>query len=810
MHDLKRFFSALIIPALIFLSVNNADAQMFWNKASAFVSADSSHVAVPDSPTLDISGSFTLECWINPDSSVSPYSQMIIQKRTLANIATGYSFLLLGGKISLTINNSFGIIGKTLIPNNTWTHIAGRFNESSGAFSLFINGELDTTAIKPGQLPALNNDSLIIGVGRGIGSPFSGKIDDVRLWNRTLSGSEIFTYFRTSLGVNTGIYNGLVLSLPFQKEETSSPVFSVNDFSGSGNNGYARNITSFNLSEQTSTTVSFNESAEFDGINDYLSAPHHNAISPSLSVTLEAWIFPRSNSNSVIIHKGSQDGSVTNFRLAIQNKILVAGINQNFNFLTNDTLIPNKWSHVGFTYNSAAGKYKFYLNGNKISEGINDVGSISSTADSLYIGGSPGMSDFDGYIDEVRITEAVKSTFEINENLYRSVESSNKNVNDEAAYNLDGLNYSNTGQGPKLSFRNNARFSHPGTIDLQPVSPCLRADSKNFQDAYNIKQTDLRIPFANGDGVINDEFLIYENVAITDINVFVAINHQNLNNVRILLTAPNDQFALLFNQSYTSGSDENLVTIFDDNGDIPNSNKYTSFSPSIKGNVNLNSSFTGTSRGTWKLTIFDDTGADTGRLYGWGIQFNNKTVSGKFLQTSVLIEGLYNESSNSTIRDTVRYRLREFTSPYLAVETEKFYIPVNNYSYPGFSLVQGATPYYIEAVHRNSISVWSSAEVTFNPLSQQAVYEFALSQSSAFGNNMANADNSPVRFGLYSGDVNQDGVIDISDGSLIDNDGLNFASGYIPTDINGDNITDLTDGVFADNNGFNFITIITP
>jgi len=62
----------------------------------------------------------------------------------------------------------------------------------------------------------------------------------------------------------------------------------------------------------------------------------------------------------------------------------------------------------------------------------------------------------------------------------------------------------------------------------------------------------------------------------------------------------------------------------------------------------------------------------------------------------------------------------------------------------------------------------------------------------------------------YSGDVDQDGIVDLTDMSLIFNDGLIFASGYLPTDLNGDSVVDVGDAVFADNNGFNFVSKITP
>jgi hypothetical protein len=63
---------------------------------------------------------------------------------------------------------------------------------------------------------------------------------------------------------------------------------------------------------------------------------------------------------------------------------------------------------------------------------------------------------------------------------------------------------------------------------------------------------------------------------------------------------------------------------------------------------------------------------------------------------------------------------------------------------------------------------------------------------------------------LFSGDVNQDGSVDLTDMIAVDNDNANFFSGYIPTDINGDNQTDLSDMIIADNISSAFISKIVP
>jgi hypothetical protein len=89
-------------------------------------------------------------------------------------------------------------------------------------------------------------------------------------------------------------------------------------------------------------------------------------------------------------------------------------------------------------------------------------------------------------------------------------------------------------------------------------------------------------------------------------------------------------------------------------------------------------------------------------------------------------------------------------------------------------------------------------------------YDFTSSTSQAFGNNMKQVDTSPLKFGIFSGDVNQDGSVDGLDLSIVDNDAFNFVSGYVNSDVNGDNVSDALDIGITDNNAFNFVGKITP
>ena len=177
----------------------------------------------------------------------------------------------------------------------------------------------------------------------------------------------------------------------------------------------------------------------------------------------------------------------------------------------------------------------------------------------------------------------------------------------------------------------------------------------------------------------------------------------------------------------------------------------------------------------------------------------------------VIPEGFYNPGSEKlNMRDTARVYLHNITSPYAIIDSAKSII--DSVTFSGsyiFSNVSNGT-YYLAVKHRNTIETWSKAGGESLTNGGTLNYDFTNLITKAFGNNLILVDPSPVRFAIYSGDVNQDGTVDLTDGSMIDNDAFNFASGYLPTDVNGDGIIDLADAVFADNNGFNFVTKITP
>ena len=86
-------------------------------------------------------------------------------------------------------------------------------------------------------------------------------------------------------------------------------------------------------------------------------------------------------------------------------------------------------------------------------------------------------------------------------------------------------------------------------------------------------------------------------------------------------------------------------------------------------------------------------------------------------------------------------------------------------------------------------------------------YDFTMDSTSAYGNNLVLKGS---KYCIYSGDVNQDGIIDASDNTVIDNNSYNFVIGYESSDLNGDGITDLADLLICENNAFDIIVSISP
>ncbi len=103
---------------------------------------------------------------------------------------------------------------------------------------------------------------------------------------------------------------------------------------------------------------------------------------------------------------------------------------------------------------------------------------------------------------------------------------------------------------------------------------------------------------------------------------------------------------------------------------------------------------------------------------------------------------------------------------------------------------------YIAVKHRNSLATWSNEPVYID--TSVIYYDFTTAATKAYGNNLAELPDG--NFAIFSGDVDQDGNINLSDRSDIENSIMLFNTGYVNEDLTGDWMIESSDFSLFENN----------
>ncbi len=164
----------------------------FSNPSSAYLFSDNTSIKVPHSPQLNFKGQFTFTVWLNQAGSSVAFN-CILGKDYTQEFGFGtwgtnctlptYPRLIVGNVETSTANLS-------PINCNTWTHLAVTFDDAKDQVQFFINGLLTETATNTGSITATLTDMGIGQDGKYL-DQFIGSLDDIRIFDRVLSLSEI-------------------------------------------------------------------------------------------------------------------------------------------------------------------------------------------------------------------------------------------------------------------------------------------------------------------------------------------------------------------------------------------------------------------------------------------------------------------------------------------------------------------------------------------------------------------------------------------------------------------------------------------
>ncbi|GAA4427550.1 hypothetical protein GCM10023148_31290 [Actinokineospora soli] len=155
-------------------------------------------VTVADTSALRLTTAMTISAWVRPTGGAD-WRTVVLKER-----ASGLSYALYSdnaagrpagyGRIGTA---DVAVTGPSALPQSAWSHVALTYDGS--ALRLYVEGALVSTAAVSGPM-VTSTGALRIGGNAVWGEYFAGVLDDVRIYNRTLTAAEIGADRTTPVG----------------------------------------------------------------------------------------------------------------------------------------------------------------------------------------------------------------------------------------------------------------------------------------------------------------------------------------------------------------------------------------------------------------------------------------------------------------------------------------------------------------------------------------------------------------------------------------------------------------------------------
>ncbi|MFX1488459.1 MAG: DUF2341 domain-containing protein, partial [Promethearchaeota archaeon] len=200
-------------------------------------------------------------------------------------------------------------------------------------------------------------------------------------------------------------------------DELSGGANAIKDSSSYSNDGTDYNNPIFGSDGKIINSVGFN-----DASSQRIEVSDDNSLDISNQLTIEAWINPNVNTKWMTIVSKMDgtwgSGSTSNFDIYFaihSNGNFDIGLanpsNQPHEWTTSVPVSTGIWQHIVFTYHSSTSTGTLYKNGVSSTHNFG-IGSLGTNSRPFYIGFNRGWTGevFDGYIDEVRISNTVRSS----------------------------------------------------------------------------------------------------------------------------------------------------------------------------------------------------------------------------------------------------------------------------------------------------------------------------------------------------------------------------------------------------------------
>ena len=357
----------------------------------------SGYISLPQSSTISPSSQVTVALWMN-------LQKVPVEAYELLSKSSGYvGYAYVTGATNATLN--FGkytggvfhhLCEYTSCPAlsyNSWHHVV--YVYQSGFTGIYIDGILSaSTTSMTGSIDV--NSNPIMFNSRQL---HKGSFDDVRIYNRALSATEVSKLYQSGAVKQKTVSNlGLVGYWPMNEGRGTK----AGDSSGQGNTGTITGATWIN--GKRGGALSFNGSSNWVNISNSTTLNQAN-------FTAFAWFKTTSSSDQKII-----SNNISYHQLQTLNghlRICVNGCTEG-STIVND----NKW-HLAVVVGDAT-SIRAYLDGNSTAEITQSVSSndMTGTFSIGKVGNGDSSYPFNGLIDDVRIYNRALTAAEI-QNLYK-------------------------------------------------------------------------------------------------------------------------------------------------------------------------------------------------------------------------------------------------------------------------------------------------------------------------------------------------------------------------------------------------------
>lgn len=388
------------------------------NGKAIFFDGVDDYVDIGNTSAVAPPNAITITAWVK--ATTTTVTQDIIDDDNNGTI--GYFLRITSsGKLFGRIN-SVTVTGNTTIQANVWNHVALVYDGAN--VYVYLNGISDATpAARTGTI-TYSGSSKNIGKRPAGGALFNGTIDEVRMYDRGLSSSEIYNLY---LGSKAGVVgkskperlnNGLIGYWTFDGNKIAG--VTAYDSSTSGNNGTMTN-------GPLPTIGKVGQALRFDGTDDYVAIGNSSTYNFDRANTfsISAWFYKDSITGplGIFTKQNTTTGQFTGYGIAILNNNLTPSFGLQSNTsnqanITSPAVSAGAWHHIVGTYDgsSSASGLKMYVDGVLQSSTITSDTLTSSIVNTVapQISGRNGANQLSpGKIDEVRLYNRVISAAEV-------------------------------------------------------------------------------------------------------------------------------------------------------------------------------------------------------------------------------------------------------------------------------------------------------------------------------------------------------------------------------------------------------------